>query len=98
MNGLPDDELGWPCVQRYLALRAARRIGAVWPGRGGIYWLAPTDAFDPWAALGPISVAKLRDLIDELDRQQIKSDDGALAPPKISVGSARGAWLRERRA
>ena len=97
MNALPDDELTWPYIQRFLALRAAKRIGPVWPGANGVYWLAPADAFDPWSQLGPIAVPKLREMIDALDPPQIQPETTAPAVARKEVESARGTWFVEMR-
>lgn len=98
MTDLSDaNSLGSAYVERYLALRKVKRIGAVWPGGGGIYWLAPADAYDSRAAIEPIPIQKLRDLIDQLDPPQIQIEDGALAPPKRPVQSAAVDWFSVRR-
>ena len=97
MTDLPDDELTWPYVQRYLALRAEKRIGALWPGAAGVYWLAPADAITPFHQVEPIPVPKLRELIDRLDPLPVTADQAAApAVARKPPQSARIMWLVRR--
>lgn len=90
---LPDGELGHSWVMRYRDLYAARRIGAVWPGPGGIYWLAPADAVQPFQQRKAISVPRLRELIAELESASQIKESAPQAPPKIGPLSAGGPLL-----
>ncbi|HVW08371.1 MAG TPA: hypothetical protein VHC90_07300 [Bryobacteraceae bacterium] len=93
----PDVELGHGWVLRYLELKAAGRIGAVWPGPGGVYYLAPADAVQPFHQREAISVPKLRDLIAGLERASQIKESAPQAPPKIPPVSAGAPRLLVRK-
>jgi hypothetical protein len=86
---LADDELGESYILRYLALKAAGRIGAVWLGHRGLCFLAPAGAFHPFNERVVVTIADFRKLIDELDPAAPAYEAPRAHPAKIAPQSIR---------